>query len=680
VYSYDKVGNLTFINYPVSPDITLQYDALNRLTNMVDAVGTTRYAYDTVGQVLSEDGPWDNDTVSYTYANRLRTSLSVMAPNASAWTQSYGYDLLDRLTNVTSAAGSFGYDFGYGYDPMIGNIASASSLVHKLSLPNGAYITNTFDNVARTTATYLRNSSDVNLDTEAYVYNLGGQRTQLVFTVGNFMNYTYDSIGELVTAKGNESGGVTNRMQEQFGYMYDASGNLNYRTNNTLLSQFNVNSLNELTTVTNGGKLTVAGASTSRATSVTVNSTASIMYGDTSFASTNQSWVNGNNTYTAVANDSSGRIDTDVETVTLQQTNKYAYDLNGNMVTNGTRVLDYDDENQLIRITEPSVWKSEFTYDGKMRRRIRKEFAWSGSVWMQTNEVHYVYDGNLVVQERNGDDLPQITYTRGTDLSGKFEGAGGIGGLLARTDVGMWYANSGLAHVFYHADANGNISALLYTNQSIAAKYEYDPFGNVLSKIGPLAAANVYQFSSKEYLSSSGLIYYLYRYYDPNLQRWQNQDPIGESGFELLRFRTGKMLRLISFFSRAGGNNLYELMQNQPTNLRDELGLAPGVPTGPNSIACIAAYEQVEAALEMVDADPSVINETILESCIAAATLACKDPPPPPPWCPKPRWVPPYIPPPPKKACFWTAVGVGLYWTCSELSRLFPPRNLIPLP
>jgi len=43
VYGYDAVGNLKTVNYPVSPDLSLAYDALNRLTNLVDAVGTTRY-------------------------------------------------------------------------------------------------------------------------------------------------------------------------------------------------------------------------------------------------------------------------------------------------------------------------------------------------------------------------------------------------------------------------------------------------------------------------------------------------------------------------------------------------------------------------------------------------------------------------------------------------------------
>src|SRR5207248_799340 len=116
------------------------------------------------------------------------------------------------------------------------------------------------------------------------------------------------------------------------------------------------------------------------------------------------------------------------------------------------------------------------------------------------------------------------------DLSGSLEGVGGIGGLLARTDIGVFAVGSRLAHAFFHADGNGNITALIYTNQTFAAKYQYDPFGNILSKSGPLADANLYRFSSKEYHPASGLIYYLYRYYEPNLQRWLNRDPIREAG------------------------------------------------------------------------------------------------------------------------------------------------------
>jgi len=78
-----------------------------------------------------------------------------------------------------------------------------------------------------------------------------------------------------------------------------------------------------------------------------------------------------------------------------------------------------------------------------------------------------------------------------------------------------------------------------------------DPFGNTLSKSGPLADANTYRFSSQEYHQPSGLSLYLNRAYDPNLQRWLNRDPIEE----------------------RGGLNLYGSLGNDPVNAVDPLGL-----------------------------------------------------------------------------------------------------------
>ena len=164
---------------------------------MVDAVGTTMYGYGAAGQLLSEDGPWADDTVSYTYNNRLRASLTILAPNASPWTQTYGYDGARRLTSIASPAGGFGYT----YD------ALRQAKVAKLSLPNGAYVTNTYDNVSRLTGTWLRSSANTNLNTHDYVYNLANQRTEQVFTAGNYTDYTYDNLGQLITARGSESGG-----------------------------------------------------------------------------------------------------------------------------------------------------------------------------------------------------------------------------------------------------------------------------------------------------------------------------------------------------------------------------------------------------------------------------------------------------------------------------------------
>ena len=126
--------------------------------------------------------------------------------------------------------------------------------------------------------------------------------------------------------------------------------------------------------------------------------------------------------------------------------------------------------------------------------------------------------------------VDSITYTRGTDLGGSLQRAGGIGGLLARSDNSKLAIGDSFASAFYHADGNGNITALMYSSQMLAAKYLYDPYGNTLAMSGPLASANHYRFSTKEWDANPSLYYYGRRFYDPNLQRWLNRDPAQENG------------------------------------------------------------------------------------------------------------------------------------------------------
>ena len=162
--------------------------------------------------------------------------------------------------------------------------------------------------------------------------------------------------------------------------------------------------------------------------------------------------------------------------------------------------------------------------------------------WTLTNEVRYVWDGMCVLQERDGNNTAKVTYTRGLDLSRTMQGAGGIGGLLARTDA------SGTA--FYHSDAGGNVTTMTDSSGNVVARYLYDPYGNLLAKSGAMADVNKYRFSSKEVHPNSGLYYYGYRFYEPNLQRWLNEDPIGI----------------------AGGMNLYGFVNNRPTGMVDLYG------------------------------------------------------------------------------------------------------------
>src|SRR2546425_3618583 len=105
---------------------------------------------------------------------------------------------------------------------------------------------------------------------------------------------------------------------------------------------------------------------------------------------------------------------------------------------------------------------------------------------------------------------------------------------------------------------------MVNSSQSKMASYRYDPFGNTISSSGTQASANVYRFSSKEIHVNTGIYYYGYRFYDPNLQRWLNRDPMGE----------------------VGGLNLYQAFLNSPFDTYDPLGEFPYLFLCPDLCPC----------------------------------------------------------------------------------------------
>ncbi len=583
---YDAAGNLTGITHPSSPSISFIYDALGRVASMVDGIGTTHLTYDANGFPASEDGPWISDTIGYQTADGLRTNLTLLQPNVGAWTQSYAYDQADRLLSTVSPAGSFGYAEYTG--------ASGTSVprprVKKINLPYNLHLDNVYDTMARWTGTSMKNM----LLAHQYAYDVASRRTNYTRVAGNsssYVNYTYKESGQLQTANGYESGysPPVPRYQEQYFYGYsavDSAANLNYRTKNGIDGSFFYTNLNQLTGIARGNSMTVAGTVSSLATNVTVNGQPAQLYGDKTFALPGVPLVNGTNTFTAVGRDGYGRTNTDTVTLNLPVTTSYQYDANGNLTSDGVRAFYYDDENQLTNVTVANAWKVEFAYDGLGRRRITRDYGWNGT-WNLTNEVRYVYDRRLVIQERDGNNVPKVTYTRGLDLSGSLQGVGGIGGLLARSQA--YNAGNWATHLFYHSDSSGNVTSLISTNQGIAASYQYDPFGYLIALDGSQAAGNLVRFSSKEFHANSGLYYFGFRYYDPNLQRWLNQDPLGElSSLHLYRFASNDPVNRID----TNGDK-DELVQNSVATFTTSLpaALIPPPPTPkPTVISAPSGY------------------------------------------------------------------------------------------
>jgi len=490
-------------------------------------------------RVLTEDGPWANDEVTVTNRYGLRAGLRLAQPSG-AFVVTNAWDAAGRWWVVGGTAGTFTYAYPAG---------SAGTLPISLTLPGGGYVTNAYDALARLTRTELRTSAGALLNAHGYQYNLAHQRTLLGRTNSAYPAWNgyllagYDPAGQLTNAGTYQPNG-TPVTSEQWSYGYDAAQNLAKRTNNTTVETFTVNALNQLTTIP--------------------NSTPS-------------------------------------------------YDRRGNLVQRyfpaGPQyywTYSYDHENQLTSVATDTAstleayrFKVEFTYDGQGRLRLRKDYTWVSGAWNLASEVRYLYDGMLLVQERNGSNVPTVTYTRGRDLSGTLAGAGGIGGLLARShgySGGNWSS-----HNFYHADGNGNVTALVNSGGALQASYKYDPYGRYLAGGGALAGANVLRFSSKPWVgfagsTSSGLYYYGYRFYDPYLQRWVNRDPLGEKADRnLYRFAACNPLRYydpygLDLISIPGGPPIVPFPQiPQPPPLQLP---APPTPPGMNLPPPCAPYPE----------------------------------------------------------------------------------------
>jgi RHS repeat-associated protein len=229
-----------------------------------------------------------------------------------------------------------------------------------------------------------------------------------------------------------------------------------------------------------------------------------------------------------------------------------SYDLDGNQTTSGLgQAYVWDAENRLISV-EPVFpangdKKVINTYDAQSRRVRRQISTYASGAWTLSTDEKFVFDGWNVVAVLNAVSGNTVlrTYTWGKDLSGSIQGAGGVGGLLAVKD--------GSAVYHYTYDANGNVSEVLGDSGSVAAHYEYTPFGDAFVASGAYALTNEIRFSTKPLDSASGLYYYGFRYYNPSIGRWLSRDPIKE----------------------RGGLNLYDYVKNSSLDLYDYLGLDP---------------------------------------------------------------------------------------------------------
>ena len=249
------------------------------------------------------------------------------------------------------------------------------------------------------------------------------------------------------------------------------------------------------------------------------------------------------------------------------------YDLDGNLISDARWSYGWDGENRLVWMEEkvipgggirPARLRLEFGYDGQSRRVVKRVLVKTSeaSQWSLRQERRFLYDGWNMIGEldvpSNGQARLHRSYAWGLDASGTLTGAGGVGGLLLTShhtpQAGGGTQVTTLAPLY---DFNGNVLAYAdVATSTITHRMEYDPFGQELSLDTLLpgegaAEAPRFRFSTKYTDGETGLVYYGYRSYSPELGRWLSRDPIAE----------------------RGGLNLYGMVRNNPVNFTDRLGL-----------------------------------------------------------------------------------------------------------
>jgi RHS repeat-associated protein len=178
----------------------------------------------------------------------------------------------------------------------------------------------------------------------------------------------------------------------------------------------------------------------------------------------------------------------------------------------------------------------EYTYDAS-GRRIEKKYDYE-------TVTKYVYDGDDCIAEYNAYNQLKRKYIYGP----------GVDQPICMIDT----MTSPAVMSYYHFDALGSVVALTNSSGNTVEVYEYDVYGRVGAS--DASHPNRIMFTGREYDKETGLYYYRARYYNPQIGRFLQTDPIG--------YRDSM--------------NLYRCCRNNPVGFDDPWGseeqrkLAPG--------------------------------------------------------------------------------------------------------
>ncbi len=354
----DRNGNQTSITYDGSRRITQVVDAASRTltfayanasfpllaTSALDATGNiANYAYDASGR-LSQVARSDGSQFNFTYdSNGLITAVT---DAQSKVLESHTYD--------TSRRGLTCQRVG-GVDLVTVSYPSTTSTTLQDSLGNGT----TYNYISRGFSQFISSVSGPTCascgaaNTTSFAYDVNGNRTSSMDANGYVTNYTYDSLGNVLTRSNVVSGNTLTWTYTYNGFreVLTATDPLGHVTTNTYDA--------------NGNLLTVT---TPWPDGVLPGSVTTFTYDPKGQMLTMK---DSRNNVTTLTDTAAGLIGTVKDA--QNNTTTFTYDARGNRLTstdplNNTTTFTYDSMNRLTKITYPDNTTTQFAYDTRGRR------------------------------------------------------------------------------------------------------------------------------------------------------------------------------------------------------------------------------------------------------------------------------------------------------------------------
>lgn len=381
--------------------------------------------------------------------------------------------------------------------------------------------------------------------------------TKIGETLAYTVNYSYNNKGQITgNSSGKYSSSVaydafdrlsnytakydgTKIIDKTYAYSTYTNGGTTYTTNKlktitdnlhggTMTSVYNMNGC--VSTVIYGGKKYIYQYdSVGRLSSEAVQNASTFnLYKHTTFAyDENNSIieVNASGTKTYYSYDSQGRI----ASYSVGGVSKYfRYDAMGNATMyNGETSSSADNlEWTQGRKLERGTLNGNSFYYGYDTNGMRYKKTVNG------NETEYYLDGTRIVAENrktaSGDNLIYYLY----DMMG-------LSGMIYNGEP-YYYEKNTLGDIIGIRDKTGNL----------VANYEYDAWGNSLTKTGTMADINPFRYRGYYYDNETGFYYLQTRYYDPTIRRFINAD-----NYELLPV-LAKTLGQLNLYAYANNNPL----------------------------------------------------------------------------------------------------------------------------